>query len=479
MAIAGEVVYRIRAEGAEQAEQQINRLGQSLGQLGQTSQALGALAVATFAFQRTLSSILQLNFASEVESIRNQFVALTGSIEQADAITDRMVEFGIATRFSTSEVARFGAVLMAMGGSADQTLQEMRPLLDLMAGLGIRRSDFERVGLNLIQLRSGAGTQMDIRQMVMAMPGIGAALARALGREQPLRLDEMTALMSQMGGEEFFQLLIRAGERFAGAAERLTITDTIQNFAETIALIMQPSAELFASLLRGLLGILSPVARVLRDINERLWGLPGLIFALSVATAAATASLRLLAGSGIGASLAQLAAGLRGLTVIGTIGAILRFFPRLLSWMNALVGVVFRFARVLNIGGLLSGLVALTGRLTGNRELGDLGIFAGIGSILGGIVGSIIPGLGTMIGSVIGAALGSIVYLIKSVLFGRSESQRQAQDAAQQTARNTARMASNLEEIRVQLVGGGPRARMAATRYEVEAYLRRVAVAGI
>jgi phage tail tape-measure protein len=103
---------------------------------------------------------------------------------------------------------------------------------------------------------------------------------------------------------------------------------------------------------------------------------------------------------------------------------------------------------------------------------------ASIGVGIGAIIGSIIPGIGTAIGSVVGGIIGSLVGLYQ-LLSGSSEQQQRAADAQQQTAQNTARMAAALEDLRIQLVGGGNRARSAATRYEVEAYLRGLSASGI
>jgi len=79
---------------------------------------------------------------------------------------------------------------------------------------------------------------------------------------------------------------------------------------------------------------------------------------------------------------------------------------------------------------------------------------------------------------VVGGIIGSLVGLYQ-LLSGGSEQQQRAADAQQQTAQNTARMAAALEDLRIQLVGGGNRARSAATRYEVEAYLRGLSASGI
>lgn len=499
---AAEVVIRVAAQGAGEAESRLSRLGQSLQRLGALAESLPQLGVAAGVFGVALARVLRLDFASEVEAIRNQLAALTGDTESAERALGGLLDLALTTRFETSDVARFGALLMGVGVSAEQAQQELSALLDLMAGLGARRSDFERIAFNLLQLRGGAFTAADIRQMVMALPGIGVALGRAVGAERPLTPDQIAALARTLGGEQFFQLLMDAAQQFRGAARMLTIADMAANLFESIAIAMLPSAEAFAFVLRGIVGVATRLVSLFGTLNRALFGLPGLFVALGASAMAAVASLRLLARVGVTAAFAELMGGLRwlaglfrtlrGLGAAGALAAAWRWLAGIVGTLGRVLGgLVGLFGRLASALGRLGGLaaiagvvVSLLGWLVGRRharlgqQLGILGESMGIGTTIGAILGSIIPGIGTAIGSLIGLVVGAIVGLIRILLGGREE-QRATRNAAQQTARNTQQMASALQDIKIHLVGGGERARFAATRYEVEAYLRRLAFAGI
>jgi hypothetical protein len=295
------------------------------------------------------------------------------------------------------------------------------------------------------------------------MPGIGAALGEALGRA-PLTATEANQLLAQLGGKEFYDLLIRAAARFEGASEKLTILDAIANIAESFEQVMLPTGELFGRMIRGTAPLMGALAGALRRANEALGGVPGALFALAAAAVAAAAALNILQKVGIGTALAQglgMLGGLRGAGKLARLGR------------AGLAGLGIGL-----LAELLGGLFESTGLKGAQDAFGAVGSAAGIGVTLGGLVGSVVPAIGTAIGAVVGGIAGALVGLYQ-LLSGGFQQQQRAADAQQQTAQNTARMAAALEDLRIQLVGGGNRARSAATRYEVEAYLRGLSASGI
>jgi hypothetical protein len=472
-----EVSIRLRVVGAEDAVRQLGRVGEQLRQLGrglpETVRQMGklgdtatAVGGAIAAFVATFGRLSGLQVASEIEAITNQLEVLTGDAEKARALTEAFYQLGAATRFNTGEVAAFGAALLGAGVDAARLTDDMQALLDLIAAMGVRRDDMRRVLENLVQIRGlevGQSSMADIRQMFRAMPGIGAALGAALGRE-PLTVSEANQLLAQLGGEEFYALLIRAAARFENASQKLTIIDSLANIAESFEQVLLPTGELFGRIIRAVAPLMGALAGALRRVNEALGGVPGALFALAAAAVAAAAALNILQKVGIGTALSQ------GLGMLGGLRGAGRFA---------------RFARAgfagLGIGllaELLGGGLEALGLKGAQEAFGVVGSAAGIGVTIGGIIGSLIPGIGTAIGSVVGGIIGSLVGLYQ-LLSGSSEQQQRAADSAQQTAQNTARMAAALEDLRIQLVGGGNRARSAATRYEVEAYLRGLSVSGI
>jgi len=472
-----EVAIRLRVVGAEDAVRQLGRVGEQLRQLGrglpETVRQMGklgdtatAVGGAIAAFVATFGRLSGLGVASDIEAITNQLEVLTGDAEKARALTEEFYKLGAATRFNTSEVAAFGATLLAAGVDAAQLTSEMQALLDLIAAMGVRREDMQRVLENIVQIRGlevGQSSMVDIRQMFRAMPGIGSALGQALGRA-PLTATEANQLLAQLGGEEFYNLLVRAAARFEGASQKLTILDALANMAESFQQVLLPTGELFGRIIRAVAPLMGALAGALRRVNEAFGGVPGALFALAAAAVAAAAALNILQKVGIGTALAQ---GLGMLGGFGRLGRLGRFARGGLAALG--VGLLAE---------LLGGAFESMGLKGAQEAFSTVGGAAAIGVTIGAIIGSIIPGIGTAIGSVVGGIIGSLVGLYQ-LLSGSSEQQQRAADAQQQTAQNTARMAAALEDLRIQLVGGGNRARSAATRYEVEAYLRGLSASGI
>jgi len=472
-----EVAIRLRVVGAEDAVRQLGRVGDQLRQLGrglpETVRQMGrlgdtatAVGGAIAAFVATFKRLSGLGIASEIEAITNQLEVLTGDAEKARTLTQAFYQLGAATRFNTSEVAAFGAALLAAGVDAAQLTGEMQALLDLIAAMGVRREDMQRVLENIVQIRGlevGQSSMVDIRQMFRAMPGIGLALGQALGRA-PLTATEANQLLAQLGGQEFYNLLIRAAARFEGASQKLTIIDSLANIAESFQQALLPTGELFGRMIRAVAPLMGALAGALRRVNEALGGVPGALFALAAAAVAAAAALNILQKVGIGTALAQglgMLGGLRGAGKLARLGRA--------GFAGLGIGLLAE---------LLGGAFESMGLKGAQDAFSTVGNAAAIGVTIGAIIGSIIPGIGTAIGSVVGGIIGSLFGLYQ-LLSGSSEQQQRAADAQQQTAQNTARMAAALEDLRIQLVGGGNRARSEATRYEVEAYLRGLSVSGI
>jgi len=472
-----QVAIRLRIVGADDAVRQLGRVGEQLRQLGrglpETVRQMGklgdtatAVGGAIAAFVATFKRLSGLGIASEIEAVTNQLEVLTGDAQKARALTEAFYQLGAATRFNTGEVAAFGAALLAAGVDAAQLTGEMQALLDLIAAMGVRREDMQRVLENIVQIRGlemGQSSMVDIRQMFRAMPGIGSALGQALGRA-PLTATEANQLLAQLGGQEFYALLIRAAARFENASQKLTIIDSLANMAESFQQVLLPTGELFGRMIRAVAPLMGALAGALRRVNEALGGVPGALFALAAAAVAAAAALNILQKVGIGTALAQ---GLGMLGGFGRLGRLGRFARGGLAALG--VGLLAE---------LLGGAFESMGLKGAQDAFSTVGNAAAIGVTIGAIIGSIIPGIGTAIGSVVGGIIGSLVGLYQ-LLSGSSEQQQRAADAQQQTAQNTARMAAALEDLRIQLVGGGNRARSAATRYEVEAYLRGLSASGI
>lgn len=441
-----ELAIRVRLEGVDDANRQVSQL---TGQLSQ-------LAFAFSLFASTVASVSALRFADDIEAIRLQFEALTGSASEAEAILQRIVELAQQSVFDTRDVAQFAALLRSAGVAGKELERELTALLNLSAALGVSRSDFQRFSENLLQIRSGAGTLADVRQLLRAAPGVAAFLAQQLGREN-LSVRDISELLQREGGERFYRRLIEAGEARAGAATRTTPLTALANFVELIQFQLLPTGELFGRILRVALNVLTPIVKALGAFNRVLGGVPALIVAFTVAVSAATASLRALSATGFGRAIAD-----TWTILIGILGLIVM---RLKLVLGNLKGLSF--------AGLIGGLLGLLGNAIGG-VIGELLSYIGTGLGIGALAGSVIPALGTAMGALIGAIVGAIGFLIKRVFFPDA-----AESAQARTARNTERMARTLEEISIKLVGGDRGAAALKSRLEAQLALARLLEGGV
>lgn len=441
-----ELAIRVRLEGVEEANRQVSHLAGHLNNI----------ATAFSLFAATVASVSALRFADDIESIRLQFEALTGSAAEAETILQRIVQLAQQSVFDTRDVAQFAAMLRGAGIAGRELERELTALLNLSAALGIRRADFQRFAENLLQIRSGAITIADIRQLVRAAPGVSAILAQQLGRES-LSIAEISALLQREGGERFYQRLIDAGEARAGAATRTTTLTALANFVELIQFQLLPSGELLGRILRVVLNVLAPLVKVLGAFNRVLGGVPALIVGFTVAVSAATASLRALSTTGIWRAIAD---------TWGTLAIVLGF---IVSRLRLILGNL----KGLTAAGLLSGLLQILGNVIGG-VVGELLSYIGTGLGIGALAGSVIPAIGTGIGAVIGTLAGAIGFLIKRVF-----SPDAAESAQARTARNTERMARTLEDIAVKLVGGDRVAAALKSRLEAQLAIARLLEGGV
>lgn len=483
----------LQVTGAGEVEQSVRRVQGAIGDLGGAIGRLGAIAdlgfivVALQQTARAFGALSGVGAFAEIEQLGIGFRTLTGDAEQAAEILERVRAIGAETRFNTNDVAQFARGLLAAGIGGEELYDTLNAVLDLTAGLGVARADFERFTFNLLQLRAGGATAADVRQMLSAAPGIGMALGRELGLERPLTIGEISALMAERGGEGFFDLLIQASRQFEGAARSLTVLDAWANLQEQIGNALIPTGQLFANLLAFATRLLAPLIGALARINRALGGVPGALLALTVAAVGLAAAFRTASASSVGRTVSDALAAIAALFLLGrarlagAIGTLrnLGVAGALRAVFGGIVNLLMRFRVGLAAIGLPLLAEWLAGQVQNQRLAGfirDLGAFGGVGAGIGGAIGSIIPGLGTALGALIGGAIGAIVASIKTIFF---PAQARAATPEQRTAENTARMAQALEQIRIELVGAGRRTGAFRSRFEAELALRRILELGL
>lgn len=489
-----ELAIRLRLEGGEGVRNQLDSLGAGFDTL---IQLVGVLTAAVAGF-------MALSFADELLSIEKRLKSLTGSAEEASKILSDTINIAKRSKFETTDVAEFATLLRSAGVSGAELNRQVKALLDLTAGLGIRREDFANFMFNLLQIKSGAAGLQDIKQMFRAAPGIGRLIGQQLGAGRAMTVDELAALMRGEGGERFFQRLIEAGESLSGAAEDLTPLESLANLMESIKIAFLPATKRIGFLLKVFAEGLTRVINILGMLNEKTqgWfttlGFVGFFYVVLYSLFFLFRAIFRYLKLWYQAAMHSPSPGIGSIALwLGIIGKALRAVAINFLWFLVnldLRTVLLKSLRQLRAwwlwirAGIATGLVqpqllALLNWLKKPmipililsilssflpRSIADAIQAALTGATVGGLIGSLIPAIGNVAGAIIGGVLGLLYYLI----WGRD-----GDSAASRTAQNTARMTRILEDIRVQLVGGGPGASAFRTRFESEMAVRK-ALAG-
>lgn len=503
MPTLGELIVRLRAEGATETQQAIREVTdtvrsaatgmQSLGlsfaegklTALQFASALGALASTAAMFAGVASSALGVRLAAQVEQLAVGFETLVGNAQDASRLLKEITDIGLKTAFSPEDVAEYAKRLLAVGYTAQEVVPVLRTLLDTTAAVGGTSETLGRIALAISQIRSmpRLGGQ-EIIQLANAGVNIARLVSAAMGRTYTQQ--EAREYLQSLSGEEVAEVLLRGMERaFGGASERLatrTFIGTLGQLAETVQRIMLPTGALLTGMLKPVAQGLLAVAEQARLLNEAMGGTLGLAvllgglragWALVVTTVrevianvtALTAALQALAtqaskaaaASAIGGAAASAGGAAAGAAAVGgaAAGAAAaggrRWLTRIGQWAAGAARSNWALLLVDLAANLLSNLLP--------QRIGEFVRTAVGGMVIGALIGSLIPGIGTGVGAVAGTLVGIALGLYK--FFSASE-------AATQTAHNTKEMLKELRDLRGDLIGGGRRARRIVSQIEAE-----------
>lgn len=486
MPTLAELIVRIRAEGAADAQRQVLAVGQAVTQTASASaslsQGFNASRLSAFALGfalrdigqaalqagMALSALTGVGSAMRFQQLAIGFETLVGSEQAAQRLLRTLQEMGKQTPFRTEQLIEYSRRLLAVGFAAEELLPTLRAITDTAAAVGGDTETVARIALAISQIRSmpRLGGQ-EVIQLANAGVNIARLVSAATGRQ--MGLGEARAFLQSLSGEEAARVLLQGMEReFGGAAERLagrSLVGVLQNIGETIQMVMLPTGKLVLPLVQAVANALLFVANVFQRLNEvtgggaglvvvglllvRAWGLLRSSMTAVVADIRALAvALRELAASA-GAARVGIAAGAAGPSSAAAAGAAGRGL-----WATAIIAII--------------------GQILGDKLGGPAGEVLQLGSMglgLGATVGSIVPAVGTGVGAVVGTLAGLAVALYR-IFSGNSS-------AAERTASNTSEMRRALEDIRGALVGGGARARSVASSVEVEMAIARLIARGI
>lgn len=220
-------------------------VSKSVSGLGKTIAKAGA-AAAVFATGALIKGAIKA--ASALEDLEAQFVAFTGSAENAAAAVQELRDFTAATPFRLEEVAQAGRSLLAFGEAQENVTARLKILGNVAAGTG---SDLGELTTVFGQIQGeGKLTADRFNQLIDRGINIGPALAESLGVAQT----EIRGLISagKVSAEEVskaFDTIGGEGGKFAGSLERLsqtasglfsTLQDNVQNSIGEIGKILEP-----------------------------------------------------------------------------------------------------------------------------------------------------------------------------------------------------------------------------------------------
>jgi hypothetical protein len=283
-------------------------------------------------------------------------------------------------------------------------------------------------------------------------------------------------------GPRAMELLIKGMEKIYPAT--MSFLGVIQNLGESLAQIMLPTGEMLIPVLGAIARAVTWAAQRLHDLNEYLGGTAGFAFIVSGLVRFGPALIASLQGAFVG--IMRLTTALQALAVTSNAAA-MSVGGAAATNTGAAAGATLTWG-ALGKGGLNALKGALGGGLRG-LLMGIIRTILPIGMVMGGAaLASDRPGAGYSALNVLargleGAGFGLLAKngwatalgAIAGIAYGIWENYqpKPEDDAAKQTAENTKRMADGMDQLRMQVIGGGIRTRRGASDIEAQINLSR------
>lgn len=437
-------------------------------------------------FGETWSAVSGMQISAEFERSLRFLERIDGSATNAAAAFQKLLGMANASSYDAAEVLDLGVRNAGRLGSALEGARRTSQVLDLATVAGVRRGNFDRFNVNLDQMfnkEQGRVNMVDVRQMLNAAPLLVNEIARFRGVTNQQAAKDVYGLT----GPQMKDLLLGIADRNQGAAAKAASADpfvAVANTGERFRNSMASTGALLNKVLLMTLPLLDGVATGFQWINEKTGGGAGLILVLGLASGA------------IGAT---------AISTIRTIGAIRTLIGALdrLSWAASRASVVTGTASVVQgaaagaggaaaagarglLGGMAGG-VAVRGLIAGAGSAGGTaatGLAATMPWVLAGLV---VAGLAVAAGPKIREGIDNFrrdkLGLYESTPRpGGNLSEKVPAEVLARLPSVLEKLNSTLEEIKVELIGGGARGNSAMSAYEREwaAYhLMRTAQTGV
>jgi hypothetical protein len=452
---------------AVQAMGVVNTLASSIGMLG--------AAAASFAGVR---------LAAQYERVEIGFKSILGSAQAAHKIMRELRQMGAETPYRTEALIGYARGLAAVTHDGDKAVQMLRTLAAVGSAQGWGEGDIGEVAKTLAALGSTYNAPGMQTIMSLASRGIDIArVAKAAGLRDfgtgPYATAQAAQAFGALQGPRAMELLIKGMEKVYPAT--MSFLGVVQNLGESLAQIMLPTGQALIPILGALAKAITWAAQRLRVLNEYLGGAGGLTVILMGIARFGPTLIASLHGAYVGLmrlnTQLQMLAATSAAAAKTTGAATMAQAGNAMTWSGLGVGAWNSLKGAL--GGGLRGIA-----MGAARAILPIGIMLGGGAMVNdnpgkgwsalNILGRAIEAgaLGVMLGGgPWGAAIGALIgggYGIWENFQPKPES-----EAAKQTAENTKRTADALEQLRMQVIGGGIRTRRGASDIEAQINLSR------
>lgn len=525
-----ELVFSISTTGAAEATVQINRVSQAMDSVEESgekadkglSTVSGGLmsvfhkATAAIAIIGTLAAALGtlsgVKLAAQYQRLETGFEAMLGSAEKAHKLMSELKRMGEETPFKTVELVAFSRRLLATGSTAAEVVKQMKALSEFGAATGKTDSELGEVVSIMSRLRFRP--HLDIRE-IGELGGLGVNLQQivgaATGKNFKNQAQASQYLAGLSGAKAFDVLLSGMDKKFSSAAGfASTFLSVIENTGEAIGNIMLPTGKLLLPILGRVLLLVQHIAQFVGGINEMTAGFSGLASIVYILIRAK--GLLVFAYKSTVGAVIQLTAALEAMAAAAEVATVATRTEAVADGTKAIAGTAATAAVAGGIAGSIgkggtaatavadAGMAAKLGKLKGgiafflgalladwiigkvadsirgkggriNSYIGDALQNMVNGAISGAGIGFAFGGpMGAAIGGSIGAALGILSTFYNYMWGDKSGKDDQAAD--------TKRAADALEDIRGQMIGGGPRGRRVMGDLEVQMAIIRATMPG-
>lgn len=265
---AAAALNRVEQE-AKQADRSLDRMGGSSRRVsGDVRGLIGLIGAGGLGYALTSVSRMGLEMTQQIEKSRAAFLGLTGSVEGANKLLDKMAIFARETPFNLANVTEAAAQLLAVGDgfgvTADNIEEYLTSFGNAISITGGGQEEFTRLVRVFGQMSStGKVLGQDMNQLAQNLPGydVWQALADGAGTsvQELRRLQNIGQLDELLTGNEAVKILVAGIDTIPGAVGAMerrmdTLGGALEKFKETTQLALSQGLMPFSDQLQDVLG---------------------------------------------------------------------------------------------------------------------------------------------------------------------------------------------------------------------------------